>query len=265
MIEIGLVGPGRLGRTIAAALPTDDYHLGPIVSSNLVSARKAVRELRRGHASGSLSALAACDAVLLTVPEALLPGIARELLNQINLANKVVIYATGENDRATHLALRDEGAHPVNLFPLTILNRPAEDLAGVCCALAGSPVGLRFARRLAAACGAVPAVVDTESVPRIAAATALLVEPLTALAHICGGILGSSGLSRRRTADVLMSLTRTAIEDHVRGAKGGRADPTPAAAHADLRKRLGALRDREAKAGRETLENISTYAAKAGL
>ena len=68
-MEVGLVGPGRVGRALAELLPEESFRLGPVLSSNLTSARRAVRLMRRGSPAAGPEDLAACKVVLIAVPD----------------------------------------------------------------------------------------------------------------------------------------------------------------------------------------------------
>ena len=183
MIRVGLIGPGRLGRTLAAALPRDRYSLDWICSSSWVSARRATRELRAGAPLRDWAELEAADCIVVTVPPDYSPRVLSRLLSDVELAGKVILH-TGVAASAETAELETAGAHPACVFPISYLDKPQVNLGGACCAVSGSPPAVKLARRLVTHCGGTPITVEADAMAEVEAARALLVEPLTALAHL---------------------------------------------------------------------------------
>ncbi len=238
MIVVGLIGPGNLGRTFAAALPAGLYHLGPIAASSWVSARKAARELRRGTPAHDLVEFAACDCILLASPTDRLEEVVARLAAAIPLKGKTVLHTAGVDDSRLQAVLATLGAIPGCIFPLTVLRRPAADLGGVCCAISGPPSALRFARRFVRDCGGEPVAIDPSAMPRVAAAASLFREPLLALTHLASRLLTDAGLPRRRAAESLRALALTALDHQAHSTRSARPEPLEPA---ELEQRLAEL------------------------
>ena len=83
MTKVGLIGPGRVGRTLVTLLPRDKFRLGPVLSHNFASARRAVRLLEMGEPSDDLAELVACNVVLIAVPDEVLESVVERLADVI--------------------------------------------------------------------------------------------------------------------------------------------------------------------------------------
>ena len=53
MKRLGLIGPGKVGRSIVQALPRDRYPLGPVRGKGPSAARRLVRDLHDGRVVSS--------------------------------------------------------------------------------------------------------------------------------------------------------------------------------------------------------------------
>ncbi len=111
MIEVGLVGPGRVGRALAELLPAESFRLGPVLSSSLTSARRAVRVMRRGSPAAGPEDFATCPVILIAVPDAAVEVTALRLSKtEFSWKKKVVLHSSGIFDRYVLEQLGRRGA-----------------------------------------------------------------------------------------------------------------------------------------------------------
>lgn len=124
-MDVGIVGPGRLGRSLAALLGRAGH---------------AVTLYGRGAAPAGA-------VVLLTVPDAAIAEVARGLR-----VDGVLLHCSGATDVEVLRPHRPAGSlHPLMTFPGPEVGLP--DLAGVPAALAGDAEAVAAARALAASLG----------------------------------------------------------------------------------------------------------------
>lgn len=188
---LGVVGAGRLGTAIAAALRAAGVSVeGP---------------LGRGEAPRG------CGAVLLCVPDA-----------EIGPAAAVVAGAApfvGHVSGATPLsALAPARAEAFGLHPLQTFAPPpaAVHFAGSGCAVAGStPAALGLARRLAHALGMEPFEIDDEGRAAYHAAASMASNFLLALEAAAERVAGDAGLDREEARGLLAPLVRRTVENWV--------------------------------------------------
>ncbi len=96
MIEVGLVGPGRVGRTLATLLPRERFHLGPVLSHTLTSARRSVRLMEIGEPTEDPETFGDCDLLLITVRDHVIEAVAKRFATTgFRCAKKVVLHTTG--------------------------------------------------------------------------------------------------------------------------------------------------------------------------
>jgi prephenate dehydrogenase len=132
--HIGVVGPGRVGTALAAAL------------------RDAGVPVEGPAARGEVPA--SCDAIVLCVPDAEIPAAAAAVAGAAPLV--------GHTSGATPLAALDPaGAAAFGLHPLQTFATGSESFAGAGCAIAGSTAeALAFAAGLARVLGMTPFEID---------------------------------------------------------------------------------------------------------
>ena len=219
MTEVALIGPGNLGRTIAAAMPEDRCLLEWIHSSSWVSARKAARELRRGRPARRLREGASADCWLTTVPVELAESVLSDLVDSVELTGKHVMYVAAESAPRIERMLSRAGAISVAMFPMTLLNRPGADFGGARCLLAGSQAGVRFGRRFVAQMGGAPCAVEPERLALAAEAHRLLAGTLSVLLDRAADRLSDAGVPRRTAAQTIESLGRLILADAAKSAR----------------------------------------------
>jgi hypothetical protein len=217
MIEIALVGPGVLGRTLALSLPTDTYRLGPVLSHSLVSSRRAVREMKRGVAAQSWADLAGSKAILVSVPQdrlaATLQSAADELPGLAGTRFLVTGVASGPAVAAID-RLEAAGARVAGLLPIALYRRPSFVAPNTRFALWGSPAALHTARGLVNALGGKRAVIDPEAGAETMLAIAIVSGVLTVSLELGIRRLVEAGFSRKQALDALAPLTDVCIQEH---------------------------------------------------
>ena len=163
MKKIGLIGPGRVGRTIVRLLPADRYRLRYVISRGMRGARRAVREIRAGEPTADLSRLDKCDIVLIATPSDATAEIASALARtEINWKAKVVLAVSGRVDSSAFAGLQTAGASVATVFPLHLFQASTSSLSGAQFAIEGEAVAVRAARKMIGSVGAEYRVVSPD-------------------------------------------------------------------------------------------------------
>lgn len=257
MTTLGLIGPGRVGRTLATLASAEGYPVGPVLSRNLTAARKAVREMRVGVPAGEYEALAEADLVLIAAPEPALPGVTRGLARaQIDWSGKVVLTTSGSCAPDWGAELSEAGAAVGSFFPLQTFQRPLRSLAGVYFVITGDPQAAREARTLAQALGATFALSGPRTRNQATLGVAAASDVLTAVFELAVRRFVAAGVRRKRAVEALRVLVARSLEDYERSGARSRPGPLLRSDAAGVRTGLEALAERdpvEAERHREAL------------
>ena len=100
-LTVGIVGAGRVGRTLARGLRAAGWRVGPVVTRRTATARHAVRAIGDGQPHGALTPqLLAVDVVLVCVPDAEIGRVAARLakLGGKEWRGRIVLHASGRLD-----------------------------------------------------------------------------------------------------------------------------------------------------------------------
>ncbi len=217
MIEIGLVGPGVLGRTLALSLPAESHRCGPVLSHSRTSSRRAVREIKRGTAVARWAELADVRQVLVCVPQRRLAAVLRRAAEAApNLAGKRFLIA-GIPQAPVQAALDEleqAGAQTGGLLPIAHYRRPSIVAPGTAFALWGSPAAQRAGRNIVTAIGGVHTVIEPRAAAEAMLAIAVVSGTLTKSLELGARRLIRAGFTRRRALEALAPLTEAFLHDH---------------------------------------------------
>jgi predicted short-subunit dehydrogenase-like oxidoreductase (DUF2520 family) len=186
--KVGVVGAGRLGTALAAALRRAGYPVeGPA---------------RRGEVPSG------CEAIVLCVPDAEIPAAAATVAGAVPLV--------GHTSGATPLAALAPvdppgrfGLHPLQTFGEAAC---AETFEGAGCAIAGGSAGaLAFARELAEELGMVPFEIAEEGRAAYHAAASIASNFLVTLEAAAERVAAGAGLDPAQARALLAPLVRRTV------------------------------------------------------
>jgi predicted short-subunit dehydrogenase-like oxidoreductase (DUF2520 family) len=128
-LRVGVVGAGRVGAVLAAAL-RDAGHEVVAAAGESDASRRRIEALLPGTAVAKPSAVArACDLLLLTVPDDMLPNVVEVLSASGALrAGQYVVHTSGRHGLAVLDPARAVGARTVALHPAMTFTGTALDL-----------------------------------------------------------------------------------------------------------------------------------------
>ena len=226
MTEIGLLGPGRVGRALATLLPVEKYILGPILSLTLTSARRAARLMERGVPTADPKAFASSDVILVTVPDREIVAVADRLARQpFSLTRKVVLHTSGVRDSSDLAALTNRGAAVGSMHPLCVFQRPLLSFAGVHFAVEGDSTAASTARKLIRDLDGEFQLVDAEHKIHHCIAKSVASDLMTGLIEQAVSEMVAGGFSRRRGLQAVIRVLEAATADFGRSSRDSRPGP----------------------------------------
>jgi predicted short-subunit dehydrogenase-like oxidoreductase (DUF2520 family) len=229
-LRVGVVGVGRVGSVLAAALARVGH---PIVAAYAIS------QSSRRHAAALIpttplygdvdDVVRAADLVLLTVPDDALPGLVQGLASRgVVPAGAFVVHTSGAHGTAVLEPLTRAGALPLAIHPVMTFGGTTVDLAR----LAGCSFGvtapaplLPVAQALVVEMGGEPVVIAEELRPIYHAALATGANHLVTLVATAMDLLGRAGVEH--PAHMLAPLLGAALDNTLR--KGDAALTGPVA------------------------------------
>ena len=153
-LRVGVVGAGRVGAVLAAALASAGHEIVAAAGESDASHRR-LAELLPGTANEKPSAVArSCDLLLLTVPDDMLPNVVAVLSASGAIhEGQYVVHTSGRHGLAVLDDARAVGARPVAMHPAMTFTGTAVDLGrlpGCVFGLTAGPGERAFAEGLVA-------------------------------------------------------------------------------------------------------------------
>jgi predicted short-subunit dehydrogenase-like oxidoreductase (DUF2520 family) len=216
---VGVVGSGRLGTAIAAALRDSGHGVaGP-------------------YGRGEVPA--GCDAILLCVPDAEIPAAAAAVAGAARFV--------GHTSGATPLtALEAADAELFGLHPLQTVTGPGAALAGCGCAVAGSTdAALELAESIATGLGMIPFHVEDSQRAAYHAAASISSNFLVTLQAEAEALAASAGIEGFDARRMLGPLVRTTVENWIElGPERALTGPVARGDHETVAAQRAAVADR---------------------
>lgn len=156
--SIAIVGPGRLGSTLARELPQNGYTVAEIVARGKPAQR--VRKLASNmgaRISIAPTALLNADLIWFCVPDQEIASAARHLADRTEWKGKTAFHSSGALSSEELNVLRQQGAAVASVHPfMTFVAGSMPSLTGVPFALEGDAAALRLAGRIVRKLGGQP-------------------------------------------------------------------------------------------------------------
>ncbi len=242
MTEIGLIGPGRVGRALVERLPPDLFQLGPVLSRTRTSARRAVRLIGAGSPAGDPEEFHSCNAVLIAVPDASLEAVVARLVRVgFSWRKKVIVHTSGTLSSKVLEPLRARGAEVGSMHPFYVFQRPVLTFDGVLFTVEGDPPAVNFARRLVRAYGGEFELVKAHKKVHHSIAATIVSDFSTGLLEAAVQQMVAGGFTRRRAFDAARMLLQAVVEDYERSGRKSRPGPFLRGECAAVRHQLATL------------------------
>jgi predicted short-subunit dehydrogenase-like oxidoreductase (DUF2520 family) len=238
-LRVGVIGAGRVGATLGAALARAGHHVVGVSAVSEASLQRAERLLPGVPVLQPQSVLASAELTLLTVPDDVLPGLVAGLsATGTPLKGRMLAHASGRHgisvlDPATRLGALPLALHPV----MTFTGRPddLDRMAGISFGVT-APEPLRLvAEALVIEMGGEPVFIDEASRGLYHAALASAANHLITLVVQAAELLSMAGVSD--PARMLAPLLSAALDNALRLGDAGltgpvaRADADTVASH----------------------------------
>ncbi|STR45640.1 Rossmann-like and DUF2520 domain-containing protein [Iodobacter fluviatilis] len=198
MLTLNIIGPGRLGKSIAR-LATTHYQIAGVCASTLANSREAVAFIGAGQACATLADLPRADLFLLSVPDGLIAEKAKELAAcGVVQAGNVVFHASGVSEASLLLPLKAAGASIASLHPAFSFADPARAVstfADTLCALEGDAKACEVLHDFARALGGKPFYLAEGGKAAYHASLSMAANYLVTLADLSVKTAGQAGIS----------------------------------------------------------------------
>jgi predicted short-subunit dehydrogenase-like oxidoreductase (DUF2520 family) len=244
-LRVGVIGAGRVGSTLGAALARAGHHMTGVSAVSEASVQRAERMLPGVPIMEPQSVLAGAELTLLTVPDDVLPGLVAGLSAAgTPLEGRLVAHASGRHGVAVLDPATRRGALPLALHPvMTFTGRPddVERLAGICFGVT-APEPLRLvAEALVIEMGGEPVFIDEASRGLYHAALASAANHLITLVVQSAELLGVAGVSD--PSRMLAPLLSAALDNALRLGDAGLTGPVARADAETVASHIEALRE----------------------
>jgi len=198
-LSVGVIGAGRVGSVLAAALGRAGHEVVAVSAVSDASVRRIARNLPGVPLLPPDEVLAGADLVLLTVPDDALPGLVSGLASTgAPLQGRLLAHASGRHGLAVLEPAVRRGALPLALHPvMTFTGRPddIDKLAGICFGVT-APESLRLAAEaLVVEMGGEPVIIAEQSRDLYHAALASAANHLVTLVVQAGDLLRQAGVA----------------------------------------------------------------------
>jgi len=247
-LRIAIVGPGRLGSTLARELLRRGYRIVEIISRNHSRSAPQAQELARkvrARLTSLRNARLDADIIWLCVPDRAIGNVARELAKATNWNEKIVFHSSGALDSDQLALLREQGAAVASVHPfMTFVHRSSPSMRGVPFGVEGDARALRVARQIVRdLCGEVFTIPKPKK-PAYHAwgtfASPLLVALLVTAEHVAQTISFSGSAARRKMLPILCQT----LENYAKlGPAGAFSGPIVRGDAAIVRQHLRVLRE----------------------
>lgn len=240
-LRVGVIGAGRVGTVLGAALARAGHRVVAASAVSDTSVQRAERLLPEAAIVAPDEVLAAADLVLLTVPDDVLPGLVAGLAaTDAPLEGRLLAHASGRHGAGVLAPATARGALPLALHPvMTFTGRPddLDRLAGISFGVT-APGPLRtVAEALVIEMGGEPVFIAEENRGLYHAALASGANHLVTLVVQAADLLSEAGVSN--PSRMLGPLLSAALDNALRLGDAGltgpvaRADADTVAGHID--------------------------------
>ena len=207
-----LIGPGRLGTTLAIALESAGYELVSLVGRSRHKLRIAgnlldvsgfllvTKELEQGPVG---------DLIIVAVPDDQIAEVTHDLTGIQSRRRRTVFHTSGALSSKIFASLADKGWHTGSIHPLASVTDPSggvDALKNAYWCIEGDAVAIRVAKQVVRDLGARSFSIKSEDKPLYHAAAVMSSGNMTALFDVALEMLERCGISRRTAQKMLVPL-----------------------------------------------------------
>jgi predicted short-subunit dehydrogenase-like oxidoreductase (DUF2520 family) len=257
-LRVGVVGAGRVGAVLGAALTAAGHDVVAAAGLSAASAERAARLLPGTPLRPTDEVVAAADLVVLAVPDDTLPGLVAGLAETgVWRAGQLTFHTSGAHGLAVLAPAARVGVLPLALHPaMTFTGAPedAERLTGAPFAVTSAPEHRPVAETLVLEMGGEPFFVAEQDRRLYHAALVTGANHLVTLVAEAADLLRAAGVDE--PARVLAPLLTAALDNGLRRGDRGLTGPVS-------RGDVGTVRDHLTVLGQRAPESVAAYVAMA--
>lgn len=218
MKRFSIVGAGRLGTMLGAALVRRGWTAVAIIDKDVRAARESRRIIGQGVATTDFHRLAkAADIVVITVPDDAVGQVAGELARSgISWSGKTVFHASGLLPARVLEPLRKRGAHIASVHPVQSFPRkdaPPSIFKGITWGVEGDPAAVAAAEDMVRSLRGNILLLSEKDKPLYHAACSLASNAMIALEWTASGMLGAAGIGEKAAAGILSPLLQGTLQN----------------------------------------------------
>jgi predicted short-subunit dehydrogenase-like oxidoreductase (DUF2520 family) len=247
--KIAIVGPGRLGSALAAALAQAGYRIREVVSGDTPVSKSRARQLARTKGARAVTATNAsldADLIWFCVPDRKIADAARELAVATQWKGKIAFHSSGALASSELSVLRRRGAAVASVHPMMTFVRGAiPSLKSVPFAVEGDAAAIRAAHRIARDLGGQAFGIQKQSKVAYHAWGTFASPLLVALLVTAEQVAHRAGFSPAAARQNMLPIVRQTIDNYAKlgpaGAFSGpivRGDAAIVRAHLQLLKKM---------------------------
>lgn len=215
--RLNLIGPGRLGRTLARLWQQNDIvEVQAVCGNTFARTQEALAFIGAGHAA-NLANLPESELLLLATPDDALPTVVNALaaLNRLN-PGTIVFHCSGALTCDVLAPLAVQGAVTASIHPLKSFADPKQaitDFAGTRCAYEGNPAALALLLPLFTTLGAHCFPIQAEHKTLYHAGAVLACNSLVALMEAALSCMAAAGVPRHEAWPALCPLVEGTLNN----------------------------------------------------
>lgn len=216
VMEVSIIGAGRLGTALAIALERRGYRIRSVVARRRESARKTAALLDAKadvFAARKIGSLPQADLFLISVPDDQIANVTLKL-SSLNAGHKpVVLHTSGALSSEILAPLRARGWSTGSIHPLISVTDPQTPLAGAFWCVEGEPRAVRLAKKIVRDLGGTSFSINSAEKPLYHAAAVMTSGHVTALFDVALEMLVACGLTRKTAREILQPLLVSTVNN----------------------------------------------------
>ena len=218
MIDISIVGAGRLGASLGYALSKKGYRIKALSCTTLLSAKESRKIIGEGKAlTDCIETARSGGLVILSVPDGMIEKVARQLVaSDIEWSKKFVFHCSGLHAAAILKPLEAKGArtasfHPVQSFPQK--KADIRQFKKIYFGLEGSAKALSLGKKIVRHLGGYYIILQAKDKPLYHAACSVASNFFVVLLDMATSLLEHIGLEDAEASKILLPLVQGTLHN----------------------------------------------------